>query len=131
MSGSNSMHSSSIVKRNDVNQFLAKENENVVNSCKISLCSSPFMTISLLVKLDDETYMILRDQLLTYVTSYGLEWFIDGSLIQPPNFLVCSMSLNSTFLNWSRLNSIVKRWIYGSISITMLGYLSSGMITQE
>lgn len=37
-----------------------------------------------------------------------------------------SMS-NSTFLNWKRLNSIVKD---GSIYVGMLDYLSSGMIAR-
>lgn len=51
------------------------------------------MNVSFPVMLNDSNYMIWRDQLLTYVIAYGLEGFIDGSLIPPSKFLAGSMAL--------------------------------------
>lgn len=75
--------------------------------------------------------MIWRDQILTYATAYGLEGIIDGLLQLPPRVLDASLSLNPTFLNWNRLNWIVKGWIYGSVHVNMLGHLSCGMTARE
>lgn len=45
-----------------------------------SLSFSLLINVYLLVKLDEHNYMIWRDQLLIYATTYGLEGVIDGSL---------------------------------------------------
>lgn len=53
-------------------------------------------------------------------------------MLQPPyRFLGDSLNPNPTFLNWNKLNSIVKGWIYNSVYVAMLGHLSSGMTARE
>lgn len=44
-----------------------------------SLSSSPPINVYLLVNLDEHNYMIWKDQLLIYVTTYGLEVIINGT----------------------------------------------------
>lgn len=87
------------------------------------------MNISPSVKLDEKNYLIWTDRLLTYVTAYGLERVIDSAFIVPPKFL--ENFVHPMFANWNRLNSIVKWWIYSSVSSEILGYLSCGMNTRE
>lgn len=48
-----------------------------------------------------------------------------------PRFHGNSFIQNLIYLNWSSLNSIVKGWIYGLVSVAMLDSLSSGMIDCE
>lgn len=110
---------------NDVNV------ESAIDVFSMSFLSLPPMNVSFPIKLDDINYMIWRDQLLIYVTTYGLEGLIDGSFVQSMKFLASLMSVNPTFLSWSMLNSILKGWVYGSISVSMLGYLSNGMTKRE
>lgn len=46
-------------------------------------------------------------------------------------FLGGTVTPNLTFFNWNRLKSIVKGWIYESISTSMFGYLSNGMTAHQ
>lgn len=83
----NGKQSSFVLARNNMNQspinhasgFINRG--SVVDSLAYNLSSSPPINVSLPMKLDDSNYMIWRDQLLTYLTAYGLEGMIDSSLI--------------------------------------------------
>lgn len=64
-----------------------------------------------------------------YVTPYGLKGITDGTFVVLPKFL--RTSITPTFSNWNQLNSIIKSWIYSSVTSGMLGYLSRGMNARE
>lgn len=87
--------------------------------------------MNLSIKLDENNYMIRKDQFLTYVTTYGPEGIINGSVHIPTKFLDNSCTPNPSFLNWNKLNSIITGLIYGSVSASMMDYLNSGMTTKE
>lgn len=55
-------------------------------------------------------------------------WWIFSSSFQVSWWIFTS---HPTFLNWNRLNSIVRWWIYESISVSILGYLSNGMTLEK
>lgn len=70
---------------------------SLIDHLAYNLSSSLPINISLFVKLDDHIYMIWKDQLMIFVTSYGLEGILDGSLSPPSRFLGNSITPNSSY----------------------------------
>lgn len=96
-----------------------------------SLSSSPPINACLPIKLDKHNYTILWDQLLTYVIPYILESVIDGPLVVPIRYLDDCLTSNPNLLNWNKINSFIKGCIYCFVSVSILAYLSSGMIAKK
>lgn len=65
------------------------------------------ISLSVYVKLDDDNYLIWRKQMLSYITTFGLESFIDESTFKPYKFLP-NGTINPSFINWTTLNSMLK-----------------------
>lgn len=54
------------------------------------------------MKLDNDNYLIWKQQMLNYITTYGLEGLIDGNVVKLSH-LFSYGSLNSSFFNWTKL----------------------------
>lgn len=78
---------------------------SVIDMLVEGFSSSLPISVNLTVKLDDHNHMIWKDQIMTYVTTYGLEEILDGSLTYLQKFIENSTFPNSIFLKWNRLNS--------------------------
>ena len=65
----------------------------------------PSLHQSLTVKLDENNYLIWKNQLLRVIIANGLEDFIDGSHLCPTRFLDSQMQIvNLDFSAWHRFN---------------------------
>lgn len=62
-----------------------------------SLALAPPIGLSILVKLDDDNYLIKREHMFSYIPAYDLEGFIDGSVIKPSRFFN-NVTLNQSFV---------------------------------
>lgn len=59
--------------------------------------------------------------MISLITAYDMEGYVNGEIIEPKRFLEGSRKLNPTHALWSRINRVIKSWIYGSISRSMIG----------
>lgn len=84
--------------------------------------SFPSMSHTFSVKLDENNYLIWKNQLLNVIMAHGLDHFIDGTHPCPPRFLdeePCT--LNPEYAVWNRYNRLVMSWFYSSLTESMLG----------
>lgn len=57
---------------------------------------------------------------MSFIVANGLEGFVDGS-VQILSRFRADGSLIPSFLNWIGINSLLKGWVYRSVSPAMLG----------
>ena len=73
------------------------------------------------MKLDENNYLIWKNQLLNAIIANGLEDFIDGCHPCPIRFLDSQIQIvNLDFTTWHRFNRLIMSWIYASLTERML-----------
>ena len=73
------------------------------------------------MKLDENNYLIWKNQLLNAIIVNGLEDFIDGCHPCPIRFLDSQIQIvNLDFTTWHRFNRLIMSWIYASLTERML-----------
>ena len=86
------------------------------------------------IKLNDENFLIWRQQVLATVTIYGLEGFLSGDQEAPPAINAHDSSPNPVYLAWRRQDQLLSAWLQGSLSestmIHVVGLSSSKDIWQ-
>lgn len=88
-----------------------------------------------LVKLDESTYLIWREQLRHVITVHGLHSLIDGSTVTLDKFveelvqitrsdkIISTQEIlipNHAFEAWDKNDCVVNNWIYSSMSPSFL-----------
>lgn len=61
--------------------------------------------------------------MLSLITTYGHENYIDHSIALPSQYLLDSTRINHVFISWNRLNDIVKCLFYSYFSPIMCSHL--------
>lgn len=85
------------------------------------------------IKLNDDNYLVWKQQIITTVRGYGLEGFLDGSSIPPDKFIPAGepglLRVNPEYTAWQRQDQLLASWILSSLSesvlVTMVGLNSS------
>lgn len=76
------------------------------------------------VKLNDDNYLVWRQQVLTTIRGYGLEGFLDGSSIAPDRFIPAGepglLRVNPEYTAWQRQDQLLASWILSSLSESIL-----------
>lgn len=95
------------------------------------------INLNFAIKLDENSYLIWRQQQKHVIRIYGLQGFVYGSSISPPRFIKKTVQVtteevtriqevikvNSEFDVWNTKDNIVMSWIYSSIFQNYLKYL--------
>ena len=72
------------------------------------------------VKLNDDNYLIWRQQILATVRGYRLESYLTGEQHIPPQLVAVAgsdlMEINEEFLAWHSQDQLLSAWIQGSLS---------------
>lgn len=61
----------------------------------------------------------MKEQIICLINFKGVEGCVNGEVLEPVQFLNGSTKLNPKHALWSRINGIMKRWIYNLVSISM------------
>lgn len=69
--------------------------------------------------------------MIKLIIAYDVNVYIDGDKSEPHMFLEGSMKANPKHGQWTRINKVLKIWIYASISSCMFGNISCKNITFE
>ncbi|XP_022155181.1 uncharacterized protein LOC111022315 [Momordica charantia] len=96
--------------------------------------ANPFPTLPqpLNVKLNDNNFLLWKNQLLNAVIANGLRGYLDGTIMPPPQFLDHhQLQPNPAYYAWERYNRLLMCWIYSSLSEEKMGEVVSLETTHD
>ena len=89
-----------------------EQNPTITSPSTMGLSQLPNLTVAnpsntpqLSIKLDDDNFLLWKNQMLNVIIAHGFEEFIDGSKPCPPRFLnVEEGEINPQYTVWQRYN---------------------------
>ncbi|KAF3778514.1 hypothetical protein EJ110_NYTH43364 [Nymphaea thermarum] len=88
------------------------------------------------LKLTHNNFLLWKTQILALIESQDMEGFLTGSIAAPPSHIVDpadpqQLASNPKFESWRRSDRLIKRWITGTLSETVLGLVIGLNSSQE
>ena len=82
---------------------------------QLTLQLFPLINQPFTIRLDRGNYLIWKNQLLNVIMANGLDQYIDGSCVCPPQFLDNQQTQpNPAYSTWHKYNCLLMSWIYAS-----------------
>ncbi|KAF3772166.1 hypothetical protein EJ110_NYTH58366 [Nymphaea thermarum] len=88
------------------------------------------------LKLTHNNFLLWKTQILALIESQDMEGFLTGSIAAPPSHIVDpadpqQLASNPKFESWRRSDRLIKGWITGTLSKTVLGLVVGLNSSQE
>lgn len=88
--------------------------------------SLPSLSQNLTIKLDQDNYLLWKNQLLNVIIANGFEEYIDGSHPCPSKFLdLQRQQINPEYTLWQRINRLIMSWLYSSLTESKVAQIVS------
>ena len=88
--------------------------------------SLPSLSQNLTIKLDQDNYLLWKNQLLNVIIANGFEEYIDGSHPCPSKFLdLQRQQINPEYTFWQRINRLIMSWLDSSLTESKVAQIVS------